>query len=88
MTLSFKSKLWPIHALGLAGALAITGAGVALGVRPVLDRAQGFRDLIASVNERDQKAHLPWHFKLLLVVFAVYLGWRLVQGVEWVVHHV
>lgn len=46
------------------------------------------RTLYDDGDERDQKAHLPWHFKLLLVVFAVYLGWRLVQGVEWVVHHV
>jgi hypothetical protein len=28
----------------------------------------------------------PWHFKLLLGATAVYLGWRLVQGVEWVAH--
>lgn len=26
----------------------------------------------------------PWHFKLLLVAIALYLGWRLVQGVMWV----
>ena len=30
----------------------------------------------------------PWHFKLLLVAVTIYLGWRLVQGVAWVVHHV
>ena len=28
----------------------------------------------------------PWHFKLLLGATAVYLGWRLVQGIEWVAH--
>lgn len=28
---------------------------------------------------------IPWHFKLLLAVFAVYLGYRLVQGVDWLV---
>ena len=26
----------------------------------------------------------PWHFKLLLVAIALYLGWRFVQGVMWV----
>ena len=46
------------------------------------------RTLYDTGDERDAKAHLPWHFKLLLVVFVIYLGWRLVQGVEWVVHHV
>lgn len=29
----------------------------------------------------------PWHFKALLVVTAVYLGYRLFQGLFWVVHH-
>lgn len=28
----------------------------------------------------------PWHFKLLLGATAVYLGWRLVQGIAWLVH--
>lgn len=29
----------------------------------------------------------PWHFKVLLVVTAVYLGYRLLQGLFWMVHH-
>jgi hypothetical protein len=28
----------------------------------------------------------PWHFKLLLGATAGYLGWRVVQGVSWLVH--
>jgi hypothetical protein len=28
----------------------------------------------------------PWHFKLLMLATAVYLGWRLVQGLTWLVH--
>ena len=28
---------------------------------------------------------LPWHFKLLLGAVAVYLGYRALQGVEWLV---
>ena len=32
---------------------------------------------------KDAKA--PWHFKLLMVLLAIYLGWRLVQLVELVV---
>ncbi len=27
----------------------------------------------------------PWHFKLLMVAAALYLGWRAVQGVFWVI---
>ena len=28
----------------------------------------------------------PWHFKLLLLAAAIYLGWRLVQGIAWIAH--
>ena len=28
---------------------------------------------------------LPWHLLLLLGVFAVYLGYRLIQGIGWLV---
>jgi hypothetical protein len=28
----------------------------------------------------------PWHFKLLLFATAVYLAWRLVQGITWLAH--
>jgi hypothetical protein len=29
----------------------------------------------------------PWHFKLLIGVTTVYLGYRLFQGIFWVAHH-
>ena len=35
--------------------------------------------------ERPQRA--PWHFKLLVAAAALYLGWRAVQGVDWIVNH-
>ncbi|MFV0258870.1 MAG: hypothetical protein ACK5PP_10535 [Acidimicrobiales bacterium] len=27
----------------------------------------------------------PWHFKLMVVLLVAYLGWRLVQGVIWLI---
>jgi len=30
---------------------------------------------------------VPWHFKLLLVALVLYLGYRAVQGVVWLAHH-
>jgi hypothetical protein len=27
----------------------------------------------------------PWHFKLMIVLAVIYLGWRLVQMIQWVV---
>jgi hypothetical protein len=34
----------------------------------------------------DQETKAPWHFKLLVVAITGYLGWRAVQGVEWLIH--
>jgi hypothetical protein len=30
---------------------------------------------------------VPWHFKLLVVAVAVYLGYRTWQGLAWLAHH-
>ncbi len=30
---------------------------------------------------------IPWHFWILVAALAIYLGWRLAQGVGWLVHH-
>lgn len=30
----------------------------------------------------------PWHFKLLVVAVVVYLGWRAVQGVVWLIEQI
>ena len=31
--------------------------------------------------------HVPWYFKAMIAVTAVYLVWRAYQGVDWLVHH-
>lgn len=28
----------------------------------------------------------PWSFKVMVLLVAIYLGWRLVQGVVWLWH--
>lgn len=28
---------------------------------------------------------VPWHLKLLLAAAALYLGWRAVQGIDWLI---
>ena len=33
-----------------------------------------------------EPAKAPWHFKLLLFLTAIYLAWRLVQGITWLAH--
>jgi len=32
-----------------------------------------------------KKRTIPWHFKALLGVFVIYLGYRAGQGIEWLV---
>ncbi len=35
-----------------------------------------------------RQAKAPWHFKVIVVGSVIYLGYRLYQGITWVVHHV
>lgn len=39
------------------------------------------------VDEEAPRPKTPWHFKVLLVGTVVYLGWRLYQGIGWLIHH-
>lgn len=42
---------------------------------------------VAGLSEAERPVRAPWHFKALLGVTVVYLGYRLVQGLAWVGHH-
>jgi hypothetical protein len=39
--------------------------------------------------EEQEEIHprAPWHFKVLVVGSVVYLGYRLYQGIGWLIHH-
>ena len=39
---------------------------------------------VATATKTPQRA--PWHFKLMVVAVCGYLGWRLIQGIGWLVH--
>ena len=36
-------------------------------------------------DKTETKAGIPWHFWVMLVALAIYLGWRLIQGIGWVI---
>jgi hypothetical protein len=38
----------------------------------------------AETEDDDEKLPLPWHLKLLAGALAVYLGYRFLQGIEWI----
>jgi len=41
------------------------------------------------LGEGDEETHpkAPWHFKVLVVGSVGYLGYRLYQGIGWLIHH-
>lgn len=41
-----------------------------------------------TVDDPDVATGAPWHFKALIGITAVYLGYRAMQGIFWVAHHI
>jgi predicted RNA-binding Zn-ribbon protein involved in translation (DUF1610 family) len=41
----------------------------------------------ATSTDDEPPEPLPWHFKLLLAALAIYLAYRALQGVEWLIAH-
>jgi hypothetical protein len=47
-------------------------------------RHHKFEQAAARGEELADEVPVPWHLKLLLIAAVIYLGWRAVQGVEWI----
>ncbi|MGH8913661.1 MAG: hypothetical protein ACRDZM_04000 [Acidimicrobiia bacterium] len=41
-----------------------------------------------EAEEADDDVKPPFSFKLMIVLTVIYLGWRLIQGIVWVVEKV
>lgn len=53
---------------------------------PVGDSGVGAGGGAAEPEEDvDVAPRAPWHFKVLLIALIVYLAWRGVQGIDWLV---
>ena len=39
----------------------------------------------AAEPREDDEQKIPWHFWLLVIAVSVYLGWRLIQGIGWLI---
>ena len=35
--------------------------------------------------EDEKEPKIPWHFWLLIIAVSMYLGWRLIQGIGWLI---
>lgn len=46
--------------------------------QPITAKNMDLRKLAAG-PESEEPAKAPWHFKLLMVLLVLYLGWRIVQ---------
>jgi len=54
------------------------------------DRCPACGTVVAPAEEAaEEEVHVkaPWHFKVLVVGTVVYLGYRLYQGIGWLIHH-
>lgn len=52
----------------------------------VLPPVEPAPDRLTEPDDAGQRA--PWHFKVLLFGLGIYLTWRGVQGVEWLVQRI
>jgi hypothetical protein len=43
------------------------------------------RTATTGPDGQDESVKAPWHFKLLLAAVVIYLGWRLIQMIGWIV---
>jgi hypothetical protein len=56
-------------------------------VRDRCPRCGTVLELEEATDDEDTHPRAPWHFKVLVVGTVVYLGYRLYQGIGWLIHH-
>jgi hypothetical protein len=49
----------------------------------VADPPSGLPQAAGGDGSEPERLRVPWHFWLLVAALVVYLGWRLVQGIGW-----
>lgn len=72
------AKYWTPSAMKQDGSCPACGRSVQA-QQPITAKNIDLRKLAAGADGNPDDAKAPWHFKLLMVMLAVYLGWRVVQ---------
>ena len=73
------AKYWAPAAMNNDGTCPTCGRLVAAPVRqPITAKNIDLRKL-ATGGDGDETPKPPWHFKVLMVLLVLYLGWRIVQ---------
>ena len=55
---------------------------------PAGDCPEGHHVADPPSDEEEKAPGAPWHFWVLVIALVIYLGWRLVQGIVWLVGHI
>lgn len=72
------AKYWTPSAMNEDGTCPSCGRSVEA-QQPVTAKNLDLKKLAAGDSGDDEDVKAPWHFKLLMVLLALYLGWRVVQ---------
>ena len=73
------AKYWAPAAMNEDGTCPTCGRLVEAPVRQKITAKNLDLRKLAAGEDGDDDARTPWHFKLLMVLLALYLGWRIVQ---------
>ena len=72
------AKYWTPSAMSTDGSCPTCGR-VLEAQKPITAKNLDLHKLAAGEGGDEAEATAPWHFKLLMVLLAAYLGWRVVQ---------
>ena len=75
------AKYWAPSAMNNDGSCPSCGRVVEAPRQPARVTAKNLdvKQLAAGVDGTEEDVSAPWHFKLLMVLLALYLGWRVVD---------
>jgi hypothetical protein len=75
------AKYWAPSAMNEDGTCPSCGRRVDISPKAttVTARTLNLKKLAAGADGTDDDAAAPWHFKLLMVLLTLYLGWRIVD---------
>ncbi len=79
------SRFFTPNALRADGTCPACGRTVA---DPAADLPEHDGPVPPAGEEPEEHPRVPWHFWVLLVAAALYLGWRAIEGVGWLIDRI
>ncbi len=72
------AKYWTPSAMNDDGSCPTCGRSIEA-QQPITAKNLNLRKLAAGADGNPEDAKAPWHFKLMMVLLAAYLGWRIID---------